>query len=131
MFQQAKMIKIDTDGFDNKIIRGSVDFVSQSKPVIFFEYDPFFLAQQNEDCLSVFSSLLKLGYSKLLIYKNDGEFLLSTDLSNNILLEDLTHYYTGRKGVNYCDICVFHNEDEDLFYKIRESELHFFAEARS
>ena len=131
LFQKAKMIKIDTDGFDNKIIRGSVDFISQGKPVIFFEYDPFFLTQQDDDCLSVFSTLLKLGYSKLLLYKNDGEFLLSTDLSNSMLLEDLTHYYTGRKGVQYCDICAFHSEDEDLFYQIRQSELRFFDMARN
>lgn len=131
LFLMSKMIKIDTDGFDNKIIRGSVDFISKSKPIIFFEYDPFFLAQQNDDCLSIFSTLSKLGYNKLLVYKNDGEFLLSTDLSNDILLEDLTYYYTGRNGVKYCDLCVFHNEDEDLFYKIRESELRFFAEVRN
>jgi FkbM family methyltransferase len=131
LFQQAKMLKIDTDGFDNKIIRGSADFIFKAKPVIFFEYDPFFLAQQHDDGLSIFSTLSELGYSKLLIYENDGEFLLSADLNNNGLLEDINHFYTGRKGLRYCDICAFHREDEDLFAEIRQSEIYFFDRVRS
>ena len=130
LFRQAKMLKIDTDGFDNKILRGSVDFLKIAKPVIFFEYDPFFLSQQNDDGLSIFGTLAKVGYQKLLVYDNNGELLLSVDVDNSVTLEDITHYYTGRKGVRYCDICAFHKEDSDLFELIRKSEIHFFEQSR-
>lgn len=130
LFQYAKMLKIDTDGFDNKIIRGSIDFLNIAKPVIFFEYDPFFLAQQNDDGLSIFSTLSSTGYSKALIYDNNGELLLSASLDNRMLLEDITHYYTGRKGLQYCDICAFHKDDDELFEKIRKLEMLFFEQSR-
>ena len=131
LFQQAKMLKVDTDGFDNKILRGSVDFLKDAKPVIFFEYDPFFLLQQNDDGLSIFSTLDTIGYQKLLIYDNNGELLLSANVDNNVTLEDITHYYTGRKGVRYCDICAFHEEDNDLFEIVRKSEMQFFEQSRN
>lgn len=41
-FSNAKLIKIDTDGFDFAIIQASLDFFTQTKPAIFFEYAPAF-----------------------------------------------------------------------------------------
>lgn len=130
-FRKSKMLKIDTDGFDNKIIRGSTNFLQQAKPVLFFEYDPYFLSQQNDDGLSIFRTLLDCGYRKMLIYDNSGELLLTADLSNTRLLEDIHHFYTGRKGLHYCDICAFHEEDDELFETVRRSEMNFFKRARS
>ncbi|WP_186735761.1 FkbM family methyltransferase [Spirosoma utsteinense] len=131
LFKTSKMLKVDTDGFDNKIIRGSADFLENAKPVIFFEYDPYFLSQQNDDGISIFSTLVGLGYNKLLIYENDGEFLLSADTDNRMLLEDITYFYTGRKGLRYCDICAFHKEDNDIFENVRLDEIKFFSQVRS
>lgn len=130
LFSKSKMLKIDTDGYDNKIIRGSFSYLKESKPVIFFEYDPYFLAQQGEDSLSIFKFLHTIGYKKLLIYENRGEFILSADIDNVTLLEDITNFYSGRNGLLYCDICVFHEEDEDLFNTVRLSEIRFFEKIR-
>ena len=130
-FTNSKMIKIDTDGFDNKIIRGSIDFLKIARPVVFFEYDPFFLSEQNDDGLSIFNTLFDIGYRKLLIYENNGEMLLSTDINNLTLLEDINNFYCGRKGTRYCDICAFHEEDIDLFTMIRKSEINFFKTVRT
>jgi FkbM family methyltransferase len=41
-FLKAKILKIDTDGFDLSIVRGAIDFIQTAKPIIFFEYDPYF-----------------------------------------------------------------------------------------
>ncbi|QHW00500.1 FkbM family methyltransferase [Spirosoma endbachense] len=130
IFKLSKMLKIDTDGFDNKILRGSIDFIEAAKPVVFFEYDPFFLAQQNDDGISIFDTLATNGYQNILIYENYGELMLSADLKDKRLLEDINYFFTGRKGLMYCDICAFHKEDNDLFNKIRESEINFFSQAR-
>lgn len=131
LFSHSKMLKIDTDGFDNKILRGSVDFLKVAKPVIFFEYDPFFLSQQHDDGLSIFNILSQVGYANLLIYENNGELLVSADVDNTRLLEDINHYYTGRNSIRYCDICAFHEEDVDLFERIRENEIQFFINSRN
>ncbi|OJW78852.1 FkbM family methyltransferase [Spirosoma sp. 48-14] len=131
LFKSSKIIKIDTDGFDNKIIRGSADFIKLAKPIIFFEYDPYFLSKQNDDSISIFSNLLDMGYKNVLIYENDGDYVLSAELTNKSLLEDITHFYSGRLSKKYCDICAFHEEDNDLFLQIRSDEINFFKKFRN
>ena len=130
-FHNAKMLKVDTDGFDNKVLRGSIDFLKAARPVIFFEYDPHLLAQQQEDGVSIFNMLADIGYAKMLVYDNNGELIMSVNLSDKRLIEELHGFYSGRRGSRYCDICVFHSEDESLFDSIRKSELKFFEQVRS
>lgn len=126
-FWCAKVIKIDTDGYDGKIIRGAKEWLADVKPVLFFEYDPLLLIQQSDDGLSIFSLLLSLGYRRALVYKNTGEYMLSVELDNMRLLGELHEYFSGRK-VKYCDICVFSEVDLDLCEKVRCSEMNFFRE---
>lgn len=122
-FSLAKMIKIDTDGYDGKILRGATKFLAAAKPVIFFEYDPFLLAQQNDDGISLFKILRKEGYVHGLLYDNFGEFMCSADLNNMILIQELHCYFSRHEGRRYLDICFFHSEDDDLFEQARMSEL--------
>lgn len=129
-FCQSKMIKVDTDGFDCKILRGAADFLKSAKPIIFFEYDPFFLAKQGDDGTSIFNDLSSYDYKNLLIYDNFGDLMLSVNINNYRLLEELHLYFSGRLGQRYCDICVFHSEDNDLFEIAREREIRFFENIR-
>jgi hypothetical protein len=100
------------------------------KPVIFFEYDPFFYKSE-DDSLAVFNLLLKAGYRAAIFYENTGDYLLTTDLSNKSLIADLHYYFSGRKMERYCDIIVFHNEDSDIANKLRESEIQYFSNIRN
>lgn len=125
-FLKSKMIKIDTDGFDCIILRGSLDFLAMAKPVIFFEYHPYFLSKQNDDGLSIFAALGSIGYKTAIVYDNLGDYMMSIELTNSSLIEDIHNYFSGRGESRYCDICVFHVEDNDLFNKIRLLEIQFF-----
>ena len=125
-FLKSKMIKIDTDGFDCIILRGSLDFLAMTKPVIFFEYHPFFLSAQNDDGISIFTALGSIGYKTAMVYDNFGDYMMSTELTNSSLIEDIHNYFSGRGESRYCDVCVFHSEDNDLFNKIRLLEIQFF-----
>ncbi len=89
-FLKSKMIKIDTDGFDCIILRGSI------------------------------------GYKTAIVYDNLGDYMMSIELMNSSLIEDIHNYFSGRGESRYCDICVFHVEDNDLFNKIRLLEIQFF-----
>jgi len=122
-FWQSKMIKIDTDGYDNKILRGAEHQLADVRPVLFFEYDPYFLAKQDESPLATFSQLHLLGYDRILVYDNFGELFCETTVSSQRQLEALTLYFSGWKGQRYCDICVFHREDDKLFEKIADAEI--------
>lgn len=127
-FQNPKMVKIDTDGYEAKILKGAQGLIARSKPVIFFEYDPYFLGRQNDDNLLIFDMLRHNGYQNAMVYLNTGEFMLTANLENEKLLEELHLYFSGRKGRMYCDICAFHQEDDDLWSRIRASEISFFQD---
>ena len=124
---RIKYLKIDTDGFDCKIIRDNADFLKEHKPVIFFEYDPYFLRLNNDDGISVFEILIKLGYQTAILYHNTGEFLISLDLCNLQTLRQLHLYYSGRNTEMYLDICVFSIEDSDIAEKIISYEYEYFS----
>lgn len=124
-FNKIKFLKIDTDGFDCNIIRANLEFLKNIKPVIYFEYDPFFLKMVNDDGLSVFDSLDEAGYNNLIIYDNTGRYILSTNLSDKKLLEELHLYFSGRNGGLYMDICAFHKNDNDIAEICKKSEFEF------
>ena len=126
LFLKSKFIKIDTDGFDCLILRGGLNILKIAKPIVFFEYDPFFLSKQNDDGISIFATLSSIGYKKALIHDNFGDYMSSIELTNSYQVEDLHNYISGRGGSRYYDICVFHSEDDDLFETIRTSEIEFF-----
>lgn len=125
-FNNVKFIKIDTDGFDCKIIRSNLDYLKLNKPVIFFEYDPYFLNLMGDDGLSVFNSLKNIGYEKLLIYDNTSVFKMSLNIQDVKALEELHLYYSGRQSEMYMDICAFHRDDSELADAISELEVNFF-----
>lgn len=122
-FLMAKFIKIDTDGFDYRILQSSREFLVKARPVIFFEYDPYLAALQGDDCFKVFALFRDLGYKKMLVYNNFGDYMLSLDIDNFNLIEEVHCMFLNKDGDSYCDICVFHCEDIDIFEKIRAEEL--------
>jgi len=130
-FRTPKLLKTDTDGFDNRILRGAADVLGRAMPVIFFEYDPFFLRRQNEEPADIFPFLRSLGYRRAMIYENVGDYLLTLDLDEQDLLEDVTRFYENRGGERYCDLAAFHEQDEPLLRRIRLAEIEFFERYRS
>lgn len=118
-FIKAKLLKIDTDGFDFKILRASEQFLLNSKPIIFFEFDPFFLIKQNENPASIFPFLNKLNYTFLMLFDNHGKFICEVKSDQTDLLQDFIHYYNNN-GNTYLDICALQSDDYDLVLKIKQ-----------
>jgi FkbM family methyltransferase len=130
-FNQAKLVKIDTDGYDCKIIRGSVPWLKVARPIIFFEYDPHHLSEQGDDGISIFDDLRKLGYEGVLVFEGNGDFMFSLELSQERLIEELHCYFLGRRSKKYADLCVFHRRDRSLFEECRLIELRNAKSSRS
>lgn len=126
-FTSSKILKVDTDGFDNSILRGAKEFLQRSKPVIFFEYIPDLLKKNGENGVAIFSFLRGIGYEKIVFYTNTGEFLISGELANEQQLQELDLYYTGKGTTEYLDICVFHSEDADIFEEFLRKEIQYFS----
>ena len=123
-FSKIKVLKIDTDGYDLKIIRGSKEFIKKNKPALFFEYDRVYLDALNEDGLSIYSFLKDLGYSSILFYDNYGRFLISVSIEQIKEIEQLDAYIAGKTGAfPYYDLCVFHKDDSDIAQQLIDKEV--------
>jgi FkbM family methyltransferase len=112
-FWDTKLLKIDTDGFDNKIIRGAASFLERTKSSVFFEYDPHYLTLQGESGVDIYDFLCGLGYNRFVIYDNLGDYLLTLGSNNKDQFVDLHKYY-DRGSSRYMDIWAIHSEDNDL-----------------
>lgn len=102
-------IKIDTDGFDFKVLRGAKQTLIENQSVLFFEWDKKHLGAQDENPLSIFPLLNELGYEELLIFDNFGTLLCkiaSDDSTNLALLIDYT--LKSRQNIYYYDVLTFY-----------------------
>jgi FkbM family methyltransferase len=130
-FQFSKILKIDTDGFDCSILRSELDWLGERRPIIFFEYDPFFFRNQSYDGSRIFRDLSEIGYTFAIFYDNFGDYLTSVDLQQDTqILADLQNYYIGRNGHLYADVAVFHGEDRELAAQIRTRETEWSLRSR-
>lgn len=124
-----KILKIDAEGFDCRILRGALTYLQNERPVLTFEYNRDNMKRIGETGLSTLKMLSDIGYETCLFYDNEGRLLLSTILTAVDLIHDLHHYADGSNGaIYYYDICAFHNEDNDIASKFVASERLRLAE---
>ncbi len=125
-FKSSKLLKVDTDGFDTWILRGSGNYLNKIRPVLFFEFDPFLITGNNDDPFKFISYLKQTGYEHLMFYMNNGDFLLSCNINQSEITDQLIHYFSGRNIAVFADICAFSSQDKYLFdLCVKEEILHF------
>jgi FkbM family methyltransferase len=122
-FAEARMLKIDTDGFDGHVLRGAVDYLSRVHPVIFLEYVPDLFVRSADSGPAIRAFLRGLGYESVLVYDNLGVLMGSAALSDAGRWEEIDAYFSGHGYERYADLCVFHRDDGDLFQTARRREL--------
>ncbi len=128
-FQNSKLLKIDTDGFDFSIIKESLETIASLLPVLYFECDVTFQENAHINAVETLETLCKLGYERFIVYDNFGNYLISLSKLDNEKFIDLVAYLvsnrkiSGTPAVYYFDICAFSVNDIDLFETIRQSEI--------
>jgi FkbM family methyltransferase len=117
-----RLIKIDTDGFDFDIILGSVDFLSEKMPVLYFEnaiYDFNALETANRTA----NVLTELGY-EVLVFTALGAHVCTT--SSSTVLHDLNRFLYRSAShlppipLYYYDLLCFPRHDADISLSISE-----------
>jgi FkbM family methyltransferase len=129
-FRNSRLVKVDTDGMDVAILNSAFHWISQQRPVLFFEYYPDLQREHDSGGLETLRNLKIAGYRLVLIYDNVGDFMFSAELENEKLLTEMHEFFSGRHSKTYCDLCIFHACDTDIAEKIRRSEMDFFRAAR-
>lgn len=112
------LLKIDTDGFDFKVIRGAKKCLIKWKPLLFFEWDKAFCKEQSEDPLSIFPILDELGYKECILFDNFGNLFNHVDTSNVSLLESYIDNTIGDGLPYYYDVLAIPNNVEYMTKEI-------------
>jgi len=124
LFEKINFVKIDTDGYDYRVIRGCDRLIVENRPAFFFELCPRFLRGAGENTMSIFDYLLQRGYGEALFYDNVGFPVMPLGIDETKYICQLVDY-ADRKGT-YFDVLIFHSShiiDSELFF---ENEMKFF-----
>jgi FkbM family methyltransferase len=105
-FQGADLLKVDTDGFDYKVLRGALGLISRSAPIVFFELSAPYLLGQGEDPLSIFGLLGGLGYERAIFYDNTGYPVIELPAADTGRIDQLIHYALVSDKLFY-DVLMF------------------------
>lgn len=124
-----RLFKVDAEGFDCPIIRGSKQLLQRVKPILCLEYNRENMQPLQENGLDTLWMLADLGYNVVVVYDPQARFLLSTTLDNKKIIEDLHYYADGRNSaIHYYDLCIFHQEDDDIALEFAKSERNLVAQ---
>ncbi len=77
------VIKIDTDGFDGLVLKGSSHLLQEQKPLIIFEYHPVLIRQTGNDLTLHFTVLCDAGYDRLVWFDKYGVFSFFSDTNDH------------------------------------------------
>lgn len=116
-------VKIDTDGFDFKIIADSLDWLATARPALLFE-DQIQTRSDLENADAVFSKLMKAGYEYFIVWDDPGHHVVST--SSLDVLKDLNRYLfrisqsDGAKSICNYDVLCLHPRDSDVYRDVTE-----------
>ena len=72
--EKIDILKIDTDGFDGRILAGSLNILTQHRPLVIFEFYPAMIQDTGNDLFQPFSILDNCRYNELLWFDKYGVF---------------------------------------------------------
>ncbi len=125
-FAHPNVLKIDTDGYDFRILRGSKKVLLDAKPVLFFEFSPYHLIDAGEQPISIFPFLQANGYRHMLLYDKFGYLFIEAESIETTMLDRLIGYTMRRRG-EYFDILVFHETMTPMFNEFMALEKKVFT----
>lgn len=82
--EKIDILKIDTDGFDGRILAGSINILTQHRPLVIFEYHPGLIQNTGNDLFQPFTVLENCHYKKLIWFDKYGVFSHFTSTSDKM-----------------------------------------------
>jgi FkbM family methyltransferase len=124
-FANANLIKIDTDGYELRVLRGATAFLERAKPCLHIEVAPHFWREYGGcEVSDALVFLSRFGYKEVLVYDNYGYFIGRDGTQNPKFLSVLADYAVRRRRWFYMNLIVFHERRKDIeqFYGRETSE---------
>lgn len=122
--KDTRFVKIDTDGFDFKILSSSLGWFQEvGHPALFWE-NQITTPEELASADRLFSELQGIGYKYFVVWDDAGFHLLSTD--SLAVLQDLNRY-VFKVWINKAHISVYnydvlglHERDLDIYVQVRD-----------
>ncbi|UMG91127.1 FkbM family methyltransferase [Nocardioides sp. TF02-7] len=112
-FADLRLVKSDTDGYDVALVPAIAEAWRDSRPVLFFEYDPYLTRIAGYDPLEVWDRLADLGYHQAGVWDNGGadvgRMTGAEVAARSGELDDFPRNRPGRRS--YWDVAVVHDDD--------------------
>lgn len=120
---KTKLIKIDADGCDHRIILSAAEWLSVSRPAIIFE-EQIRDSQDLSEACEVFDCLSGIGYSSFVIWDQSGKHLMSTEVVEDVRnkCRELFRVWDseGERGLYNYEILCLSPDDNRIFSSIND-----------
>ncbi|WP_207493419.1 FkbM family methyltransferase [Aridibaculum aurantiacum] len=103
---QVDLLKIDTDGFDGKVLLGAKNILSQHKPAVIFEWHPILVSKTGNQTHEAFDILASSGYNKFVFFTKYGQFSHFMNHVDHAALSSLSQ------------LCFNNKHDDDWHYDV-------------
>ncbi|GAB6391998.1 MAG: FkbM family methyltransferase [Treponematales bacterium] len=120
-FQKANLLKIDTDGFEIKVLKGAGKLL-ENGPVIYFEFNPDVYAANGESTFELLDMLVSHGYTKALFYTNFGVPAGICNFSDKHKIQELIDNIDN-KTIYYYDILTITDNTYSRYESILKNEM--------
>jgi len=120
-FFDCNLLKIDTDGFDFSVLKGSKDLLQNVRPILFFEFDPQLLIENGDDPYEMIRFIDQHGYRYFFLYNNYGVPLGLFNMSDKKIFTDVMKKIDGNRIVYY-DILACQDAHMQFLREILVSE---------
>jgi FkbM family methyltransferase len=125
---RANILKVDTDGFDYRVLRGAERLVARDQPIIALEVSPSHLEEAGDDPRRILPWLAGHGYGAVSIYDNLGRHVARLSTGDVPAFDELVARARSRTEYYY-DLVAFpvaRAADAERFFS---AEDRFFATA--
>lgn len=111
-FDRLRLLKSDTDGFDPALVPAVAAAWRDSRPVLFFEFDPTLVRLTgNEHPNKVWDDLAELGYDRLAVWDNSGDPLGQMDIGDAAEHARSLEPRPVQHGYHFWDVAACHRDD--------------------
>ena len=110
----VRLVKVDTDGYDARLMPGLAAAFAGTCPVLFFEFDPALARETGDhDPGAVWAALAGQGYERLVVWDNFGDLLGSWPVDEIDRIAQVLRSPVAERGYYYWDVAAVHGKDPD------------------
>jgi FkbM family methyltransferase len=118
------LVKIDTEGFELKVLRGACRTLAEHRPVLFLEFFPDLMRREATEPDEIFALLREAGYDQFVFYDGGGNLLIRLGTGQTEELRTLRRFCELRHW--FFDVAAFHSADSRLAQDFVTAEAAFF-----